>query len=140
MLFCSANFEESRVTHGLSSLEICLSDTHASGNREAQTNRSFISSNIDSRCKGDNGKGMKVGHQEGTQKTKGEESPLCCIDGHPPHSKVRVHRKINLECGHKYEYIPGIFARAVSSVEIKFKLRQSSTKWLTVVTYGKLRG
>ena len=26
-----------------------------------------------------------------THKTKGKGSPLCCIDGHPPHPKVRVH-------------------------------------------------
>ena len=37
-------------------------------------------------------------------KSKGKESPLCCIDGHPPHSKVRVH--------------PWAFARAISNVEI----------------------
>ena len=24
-------------------------------------------------------------------KTKGKESPLCCIDGHQPHPKVRLH-------------------------------------------------
>ena len=34
---------------------------------------------------------MNGGHKEGTHKQKGKESPLCCIDGHPPYSKVRVH-------------------------------------------------
>ena len=60
--------------------------------------RSFIPSNVDSRCKSDNGKGMKRGHKEDTQKQKGKESPLCCIDGHPPHPKVRVHPR---ECSQK---------------------------------------
>ena len=34
---------------------------------------------------------MKGGHKEGTQKTKCKERPFCCIDGHPPNPKVRVH-------------------------------------------------
>ena len=33
---------------------------------------------------------MKGGHKEGTRNNN-EESPLCYIDGHPPHSEVRVH-------------------------------------------------
>ena len=61
MLFCSANFEESRVTYGsedsgdLSLRDACL------GKPRSTNKRSFISSNMDSRCKGDNGKGMKGG-------------------------------------------------------------------------------
>ena len=44
-------------------LEICLSETHASGNRESQT-EDLNPSNVDSRCKGDYGmKGMKGGHK-----------------------------------------------------------------------------
>ena len=69
------------------SLEVCLSETHASG---STNERSFTPSNIDSRCEGDNGKGMKGGDKEGTAKQKAKESPLCCIDGDPSHSKVRV--------------------------------------------------
>ena len=33
---------------------------------------------------------MKGSHKK-AHKTNGKESPLCCIDGHPPHPKVRVH-------------------------------------------------
>ena len=33
---------------------------------------------------------MKRGHKEGTQNNN-KESPLCYIDGHPPHTEVRVH-------------------------------------------------
>ena len=51
-------------------LEICLSQTHASGNREAQTKRSFISSNVDFKYKDNSGQGMKGDHEEGTQKQK----------------------------------------------------------------------
>ena len=72
-------------------LEICLSETHASGNRQAQTKDLSFQTMLIPDEKGDNEKGMKGGHKEGTQKTKGKESPLCCIDGHPPHPKVRVH-------------------------------------------------
>ena len=68
-----------------------VSETHASGNRESTNKRSFIPNNVGSRWKGDNRKGMKGGHKEGTQKQNIMESPLCYIDGHPPHPKVRVH-------------------------------------------------
>ena len=82
-----SELRKSRVTYGsedsgdLSLRDACL------GKPRSTNKRSFIPSNVDTRCKGDNGKGMKGGHKEGTQKTKGKESPLCCIDGHPPHSK-----------------------------------------------------
>ena len=39
-------------------LEICLSETHASGSREAHT-KFFISRKIDSRCNGDNAQGFE---------------------------------------------------------------------------------
>ena len=61
---------ESRVAYGsedsgdLSLRDACL------GKPRSKNKRSFFSSNIDSRCKGDNGKGMKGGHEEGTQKQK----------------------------------------------------------------------
>ena len=86
-----SELRESRVTCGsedsgdLSLKDACL------GKPRSMNKRSFIPSNVDSRWKSDNGKGMKGGHKEGTQKTKGKESPLCCIDGHPPHSKLQVH-------------------------------------------------
>ena len=63
---------------------------------------SFTPSNVDFRSKDDNGKGMKGGHKEKAQKTK--ESPLCCFDGHPLHSKVTSTSQ-------------GMFERAISSVE-----------------------
>ena len=75
-----SELREPRVAYGsedsgdLSLRDACL------GKPRSVNKRSFIPSNDDSRCKGDNG-----------TKTKGKESPLCCIDGHPPHSKVRVH-------------------------------------------------
>ena len=37
MLFCSANFGNRELRMVQKTLEICLSETHASGNREAQT-------------------------------------------------------------------------------------------------------
>ena len=45
-----------------------------------------------------------------TQKQKGKESPLCCIDGHPAHIQKYEYiseniRESSLKCGHKYKYI-----------------------------------
>ena len=37
------------------------------GKPRSTNNRSFIPSNVDSRCKGNSGKGMKGGYKEGTQ-------------------------------------------------------------------------
>ena len=34
---------------------------------------------------------MKGGHKRRHIKTQDKGSPLWCIDGHPPHSRVRVH-------------------------------------------------
>ena len=65
-MFCPANFEASRVTYGsedsgdLSLRDACL------GKPRSTNKRSFISSNVDSRWKGDDGKGMKGGHKGGT--------------------------------------------------------------------------
>ena len=83
-----SELRESRVTYGSedsgdqSLRDACL------GKPISTNKRSFISSNIDSRWKGDNGKG---GHKEGTQKQKVRRTHFCCINGHPPHPKVRVH-------------------------------------------------
>ena len=60
-----SELRESRVTHGpedsgdLSLRDACLGKP-----------RSRIEDLPDSRCKGDNGNGMKGGHKEGTQKQK----------------------------------------------------------------------
>ena len=73
---------------------------------EKHKQKIFHPSNVDSRCKCDNGKGMQGGHQEGTQKTKDKESPLCCIDGDIRHIQ-------------KYEYIPvNVRKNNISSVDI----------------------
>ena len=34
---------------------------------------------------------MKGGHEEKHTKQQQKESPLCYIDGHPPHSEAQVH-------------------------------------------------
>ena len=51
-------------------LEICLSENACLGKPRSTNNRSFIPSNVDSRWKSDNAKGMKGGHKEGAQKQK----------------------------------------------------------------------
>ena len=60
---------------------------------------------------------MKGDQKEGTQK----ESPPCSIDGPPSILKYAYNpwnvRKDNLNRRHKYEYIPGMFERAISSVK-----------------------
>ena len=92
MLFCSANFEESRVTYGsedsgdLSLRDACL------GKTRSMNKRSFNPSNVDSRCKGDNGKGMKGSHKEGTQKQKVR--------------KINCDALMDIRHIQKYEYIP----------------------------------
>ena len=88
-------------------LEICFSETHASGNREEQTKR----------CNGDNGKGIKGSHKEGTQKQEIRKVHFVCIDGHPPHPKVRVHPGAS-SVDISTTTSRGMFARTISSVEI----------------------
>ena len=84
---CGSDSElgDSRVTHGSEdSGDLSLRDARL-GKPRSMNKRSFNPSNVDSRCKGDNGKGKTGRQKEGTQ--KGKESPLCCIDGHSPTSK-----------------------------------------------------
>ena len=125
MWFWSANFGNRELGMVQMTLEICLSETHASGKPRCTNKRSFISSNVDSRCKGDNGKGMRRGHKEGAhKKQKVRKVPLCCIDRHPPHLKVQEHTR---ECSQEQSISSldiststsrWMFARAMSSVEI----------------------
>ena len=92
MWFCSANFEESRVTCGsedsgdLSLRDACL------GKPGITNKRSFNPSNVDSRCKGDSEKGMKGDHKEGSQKQNVR--------------KVHVVALMDIRHIQKYEYIP----------------------------------
>ena len=60
---------------------------------ESVRNRSFTPSNVDSKCKGDKGTGMKGGHKEGTQKQKVR--------------KVHFVALMDIHQIQKYEYIPG---------------------------------
>ena len=55
--------------------------------------RSFNLSNIDTRCKGDNGKGIKGRHKEGTQKQNVR--------------KVHIVALMDIRHIQKYEYVPG---------------------------------
>ena len=153
-----SELRESRVTYGSEdSGDLSLRD--ACVGKPRRTNKiSFTPSNVDSRWKGDDGKGMK-----GSKKQKIRKVIICCIDGHSPHLKVRVHPEEcyegNLKCGHKYEYIPENvrksyfkcgnyeahmkelytnFQRSRNKVRI-FKWVQSLTKWLTGVINEKLR-
>ena len=129
-------------------LEMCLSETHASGNREAQTSDLSFQAILISKCKGDSGKGMKGGHKRRHIKTQDKGSPLCCIDGHPPHSKVRVHPGEYSQEQSQVWKLSSLHERAVHELPEKideagmraenFNLGQSSTKWLTVVTNEKL--
>ena len=92
MWFWSANFEGSRVTYGSEhSGDLPLRDA-CLGKPRSINKRSFISSNIDSRCKGDNGKGMKGGHEEGTQKQKVRQVHFVAL--------------VDIRHIQKYEYIP----------------------------------
>ena len=161
-----SELRESRVTYGsedsgdLSLRDACL------GKPRSTNKRYFIPNNVDSRWKGDNGKGMKGGHKEGTQKHKVREVHFVALMDMRHIQKYEYIpenvRESNLKCGHQYKYIQDIFARAISSVEImkprwisctrtsredrwsgnkgrNFKLGQSFTKWLTVVINEMLR-
>ena len=136
-----SELRESRVTYGSEdSADLSLRDA-CLGKPRSTHKRSFVPSNVDSRCEGDNAKGMKGGHKEGT-----------------PKQKIRkVHFVTLMDIRHiqKYEYIPENFresnlkcgrtSRECSQDHShvwklrKLKLGQSLTKWLTVVINEKLR-
>ena len=98
-----SELRESRVTCGsedsgdLSLKDACL------GKPRSMNKRSFIPSNVDSRWKSDNGKGMKGGHKEGTQKQKVRKVHFVALmdirhmqkDKYIPENV----RKSNLKCG-----------------------------------------
>ena len=65
MLFWSSNFGNRELRMVQKTLEICLSETHASGHREVWIT-DLSHQKVDSRWKGDNAKGMKAGLKEGT--------------------------------------------------------------------------
>ena len=62
------------------------------GKPRSTNKRSFNTSNVGSRCKGDNGKGMKGGHKEGTKKQEVREVHYIAL--------------IDVRHNQKYEYIP----------------------------------
>ena len=66
--------------------------------------RSFTPSNFDSRCDGDNGKGMKGCHKEGTQKQKVR--------------KVHFAALMDIRHSQMYEYILVNVTKTISSVDI----------------------
>ena len=101
MSFCSANFEESRVTYcsedsgDLSLRDACL------GKPRSTNNRSFVPSKVGSKCKGDNGKGMKGGHKEGTEKVRKVRFTALMDTRHIQKYEYILEkvRKSNLKCG-----------------------------------------
>ena len=79
-------------------LEIFLSETHASGNRE----------DVDSTCKGSSGQGMKGGQKKAYKTTRRKVHFAALMDVRHIQKYEYVPknvRKSNLKCGHKYEYI-----------------------------------
>ena len=146
MWFWSANFGNRELGMVQMTLEICLSETHASGNRDAQTKDLSSQAMLIPDVKATMEKGWEEVIKKAHTKTKGKESPLCCIDRHPPHLKVQEHTRD----WSQEQSISSLdkststsrwkFARAMSSVEImKFKWVQSLTQWLTVLTNEMLR-
>ena len=105
-----SKLRESKVTYGsedsgdLSLRDACL------GKPISMNKRSFTPSNVDSRCKDNNGKEMKGGHKEGTQKQKVRKvhfAALMDIRHIQKYEYILENvRENNLKCGHKYEYIP----------------------------------
>ena len=146
MWFWSANFGNRELGMVQMTLEICLSETHASVNRDAQTKDLSSQAMLIPDVKATMEKGWEEVIKKAHTKTKGKESPLCCIDRHPPHLKVQEHTR---ECSQEQSISSldiststsrWMFARAMSSVEImKFKWVQSLTQWVTVLTNEMLR-
>ena len=83
-------------------LEICLSETHASGNREAQTKDLSSEVMLIPDEKATMEKGMKGGHREGTQKQKVWKVHFC-FDGLHHLQKYEYNpenvRESHLKCG-----------------------------------------
>ena len=75
MWFWSANFGNRELRMVQKTLEICVSETHASGNREVWIKDLSHPSNVYSRCKGKSEKGIK-GHKEGSQKRQATSTLL----------------------------------------------------------------
>ena len=104
MLFCSVHRSSSkrklRMVQKI--LKVCLSETQASG-KERMCKISFIPSNVNSRCKGSSGQGMKGCHKKAHKTTK---------------RKIHFAALMDIRHIQKYEYISGMFERAISSVEI----------------------
>ena len=149
MWFWSANFGNREVRMVQKILEICLSETHASGNREAHAKYpSFQALLIQMKRRQWKKESKEVMKQAHKNKRWGKSTLLHWWTSATSKSKSTSRR---------------MFARTISSVEIikpwwrsatrisredrwtrnkgrKFKWVQSLTKWLTVVTNGKLRG
>ena len=86
-----SELRESRVTYGSEdSGELSLRDA-CLGKPKSKNKRSFIPSNVISRWKRRQWKRNDRRWKRRHTRTKGKESPLCCIDGHPPHPRVQVH-------------------------------------------------
>ena len=127
-----SELRESRVTCGsedsgdLSLKDACL------GKLRSMNERSFIPSNVDSRWKSDNGKRMKGGHKEGTQKQKVRKVhfvALMDIRHMQKYKYIPVNvRKSNLKCGNYAKlnwdnhWRSGWRLSSMKSYENKFKI------------------
>ena len=107
MWFWSANFGNRELLMVLR--DACL------GKPRSTNKESFIPSIVDSRCKGDIGKGMKGGHKERTQKQKIRKVHFAAL--------MDIRHKL------KYKCILENVARAISSVEIKKILNWDNHWW-----------
>ena len=126
-----SELRESRVTYG-SEDSGALSLRDASfGKPRSMNKRSFTPSNVDSRLKGDNGKGMKGGHKEGTQKQKGRKVHFAALmdiryirnDEYIPGNGTRTISSVDIST----IISPGMFARTISTVEIIEPRKRSCT-------------
>ena len=116
MWFWSANFGESRGSEDsgdLSLRDVCL------GKPRSLNKRSFNPSNVDSRCKGDNGKWMKGSHKEGAQKQKVR--------------KVHFVALMDIRHIEKYEYIPG----NVRKSNLKCGNSSETARWFLQMISGR---
>ena len=114
MLFWSANFGNRELRMVQKILEICLSETHASWNREVWIKDLSFQANVDSRCKGDNGKEWEEVINKAHKTRRQRKSTLLHWWASATFKSTNASRRM--------------FARAIPSVEIIKPRRKSGTR------------
>ena len=102
------------------------------GRPRSMNKRSFNPSNVDSRCIGDNGKGMEGGREEGTQKQKIRKVHFVALMDirHTLKYKYITEnvRKSNIKCGNYQAHMKELYTNFLRR-SMKQEYRQRIKKW-----------